>query len=395
MRKLSVGLVIFMAGWILSWLTYHSPGKDPLASAQPVINTPVKSVRSDPSATGISSTKLAQEDSIESLLQQNAFEAAVEQLESLQLESDDSAAAETRTKILSHARKLLAQSRFSEAAQLLQRLLVAAFRDVEARTLLAEVYLGEQNVMAAIDQLYEARGYAYRAQMLQRISGRIRSIVAERGATLKANNDQNALLALYLHLTQLEPDHAPWFIQLAGAQLALEDREAALRSLVLVSQDPDVGAQAQVMLAELTIALSGTADTPPQVSTTQVAGIPLQRKGNHFMVTASPSQHRSIRLLIDTGASLTILKPDVFEQPGIRYKNTGRSEVFNTANGRVRAPVYILDTLKVGDSQVNQLEVGILAMGDSNMDGLLGMNFLRHFQFFIDQNEALLRLSLN
>ncbi|MBC8212473.1 MAG: retroviral-like aspartic protease family protein [Gammaproteobacteria bacterium] len=148
------------------------------------------------------------------------------------------------------------------------------------------------------------------------------------------------------------------------------------------------------MLAELAVALSGKTDTSPQLSTTQAVGIPLQRRGNHFMVTASPSRQRSIRLLIDTGASLTMLAPEVFEQRGIRYKNSGRSEIFNTANGPVRAPVYILDTLTVGDSQVSQLEVGVLSMpADANMDGLLGMNFLRHFQFFIDQNEALLRLS--
>ncbi len=148
------------------------------------------------------------------------------------------------------------------------------------------------------------------------------------------------------------------------------------------------------MLAELAVALSGKPDSPPPLSTTQTAGIPLQRRGNHFMVAASPSRQRSIRLLIDTGASLTMLAPEVFEQHGIRYKNSGRSEVFNTANGPIRAPVYILDTLTVGDSQVNQLEVGVLSMpADANMDRLLGMNFLRHFQFFIDQNEALLRLS--
>ena len=112
------------------------------------------------------------------------------------------------------------------------------------------------------------------------------------------------------------------------------------------------------------------------------------------MVAASPSHLAGIQLLIDTGASLTMLKPEVFQRPGIRYQNSGRSEVFNTANGPIRAPVYILDSLTIGHSQVNQLEVGVLEMaGDTNMDGLLGMNFLRHFQFFIDQNEALLRLS--
>ena len=117
---------------------------------------------------------------------------------------------------------------------------------------------------------------------------------------------------------------------------------------------------------------------------------------NHFIVDARPASGRSIRLLIDTGASLTILTPDVLEQHGIGYQNTGRSGVFNTANGPVRAPIYKLDSLSVGDWQVNQLEIGVLDLsGGSNIDGLLGMNFLRHFQFFIDQNEALLRLSIN
>ena len=68
----------------------------------------------------------------------------------------------------------------------------------------------------------------------------------------------------------------------------------------------------------------------------------------------------------------------------------------NTANGRIRAPIYKLSSLTVGDWRVNQLEIGVLDLsGSSNINGLLGMNFLRHFQFFIDQNEALLRLSVN
>jgi predicted aspartyl protease len=91
-----------------------------------------------------------------------------------------------------------------------------------------------------------------------------------------------------------------------------------------------------------------------------------------------------------------MLKSDVFQHPSIQYTDTGRTGVFNTVNGPVRAPIYILDSLAVGDWQVNQLEVGVLSrLGDSSINGLLGMNFLRHFQFFIDQNEALLRLAIN
>ena len=93
---------------------------------------------------------------------------------------------------------------------------------------------------------------------------------------------------------------------------------------------------------------------------------------------------------------MTIFTPEVLEQRGIRYQDTGRTGSFNTANGTVRAPVYKLDSLSVGDWHVKHLEIGVLELaGISSADGLLGMNFLNNFQFFIDQNEALLRLSAN
>jgi clan AA aspartic protease (TIGR02281 family) len=398
--KIVVGLFIFMAGWGTSWFTYHYPDKDPLKSARPVINVPLKSINPELSpieltTTELSTTEYAQVDDISSLLQRNEFEAVVARYESLQFQLDDIAAADARNTILSHASQLVVESRFSHAEQLLQRFLVASFRDVEARMLLASVYLGEQNVNAAIDQLFEARGHAYRPIMLQRINSRIRSAVAGLASSLTGPNDQNTLFALYQQLTQLEPDYAPWFIELAASQLVLDDKEAARRSLQLVLQDPDVGAQAQAILAELTVASVGQDDTQPLGSSAGAAGIELHRRGTHFIVDATPAHNQNIKLLIDTGASMTMLKSEVFEHLGIEYTDTGKIKVFNSANGSVQAPIYILDTLAVGDWQVNQLEIGVLpGFGGSDIDGLLGMNFLRHFQFFIDQNEALLRLAI-
>ncbi len=335
-------------------------------------------------------------DDIVTLLQRNEVDAALERYESLQVQAGDTAVEDARTQILSHARLLIADRRFSLAEELLQRFLVADYRDVDARILLAEAYRGQEDFHAAIDQLYEARGYAYRPANLAQITRRIRSMVAELTQSLKRNDDQHALLAFYQRLVQLEPDYAPWFMGLAVTQLALDDKEAARRSLLLVSQDPDVGAQAQVMLSDLSIALAEVQDTDPRDSATEVVGIPLRRSGNHFVVDARPAHGSSIRLLIDTGASLTIFTPDVLEQRGIRYQDTGRTGVFSTANGPVQAPIYKLDSLSVGDWEVHHLEIGVLDLGSrSGVDGLLGMNFLNHFQFFIDQNKALLRLSAN
>ena len=329
------------------------------------------------------------------LLQRKDVAAVMERYESLQRQADEIVLAAARTQILAHARRLIAERQFTQAEQLLQGFLVAAYRDVEARVLLAEAYQGQDDFRTAIDQLYEARGYAYRAPMLQRISGRIRSLVSDLTRALKRNDDQSALLALYQQLIQLEPDHAPWFMGLASTQLALDDEEAARRSLLLVAQDPDVGAQAQAMLSELSVALAGTQGTD-RARVTEVVGVPLQRSGNHFIVEASTADGRSTRLLIDTGASLTILTPEVLARRGIRYRDTGRSGLFNTANGPVEAPIYKLDALAVGDWQVRDIEIGVMDLGvGTAVDGLLGMNFLHHFQFFIDQNEAMLRLSTN
>ena len=392
MRKLILGLLIFVAGWGLGWYSYQHWGTAPGQSARPFV--PALAPSESPGAVAVVAAPVSGAgDDIVRLLQRNDFDAVLERYESLQLQAGDAAVAAARAEILAHARRLISEGRYSLAEQLLEKFLLTAYRDVEARMLLAEAYQGQGDFLAAIDQLYEARGYAYRPAMLQRISERIRSLVAERVQSLKRKADHSALLALYQHLVQLEPDHAPWFMGLAAAQLALDDTEAARRSLLLVTQDPDVGAQAQSMLSELSVALAGMQGAETWEAVTEVVGIPLQRSGNHFIVEARPAEGRSIQLLIDTGASLTILTPGVLTQRGIRYQDTGRTGTFNTANGPVEAPIYTLDALAVGDWYVRQLDIGVMDLGaGTGVDGLLGMNFLNHFQFFIDQNESMLRL---
>ena len=172
------------------------------------------------------------------------------------------------------------------------------------------------------------------------------------------------------------------------------DRQAARRSLQLAVQDPRFGAQARALLAQLDTGVVHDGNISASTQLAEPAGIPLQRMGDHYIVDARPAGAQAMQLLIDTGASLTILEPRILERSGIRYTHTGRTRVFNTANGPVRAPVYLLESLSVGEGQVDQLEVAALELSvGTGIDGLLGMNFLSRFQFFIDQNRSLLRLS--
>lgn len=396
MYKLTTVLLSLAAGLVLGWYAHDHWHSEPGQRAAPVIPLASPASEEGPPLLPGSPFPDEQGESMTQLLQRHAYPEAVARYDSLQTLADTAGMQQARTVILLHARQLLESRSFAAAAQLLQRFLVAAYRDAEARLLLAEAYYGQQDYREAIAQLYEARGAAYRPEMLARITRRIRLVVNEQAVLYRNNKDIGGLLDLFQDLTQREPDHAAWFVELAIAQLALDDPDAARRSLALVMYDPDVGEQAQAMLTKLQQTATVALDTDGVALDAGVAGIPLTRNGEHFLVDASPGNTGSLRLLIDTGASMTMVTPGALQRLDLHYRDTGQRRVFNTANGPVRAPVYVLEALSVGDWSVQQIEIGVLELGgQTGIDGLLGMNFLRHFRFFIDQNDAMLRLSLN
>jgi clan AA aspartic protease (TIGR02281 family) len=394
MRTRAAGLLVLalITGWGLGWVSRDRWGPAPQA------RTPYRVSASAPTGVPLPATPVEvgrpeRSDAFRQLLQSKAFARAMEHYEALQVQADDAAVQHARVQLLEYARHLLGQGDYSSATRLLQLFLWIDYRDVEARQLLAGTLRGEGDLRAAIGQLYEAKGQAWRPETLEELTRTIRAVVAEASDALKQRGDAAGLLALYQDLTRLEPSYAPYFIGLATAQLALDDNDAARQSLRLVAQDPNVGARARELLERVRMAAIEAQPPETMAAATGVAGIPLVRNGNHFLVDARLGSQPA-RLLIDTGASLTMLTPDTLRRSSSGARATGRTGLFSTANGRVSAPIYRLDALAVGDWQVGDLDVGVLELGDSGVDGLLGMNFLRHFQFFIDQNEALLRLSI-
>jgi clan AA aspartic protease (TIGR02281 family) len=388
--RLLAAVALLAAGWLLGWYSHSYLGQGP---DRPLTAPPDPPLAESLPAVAMPAADIDSADVLAGRLAAGDFEAAVGQYEALQRLADDRGARRARAVLLDHARVLTNRQDYAAAEALLQRLLVANWRDVETRVLLAGLSQARGETGAALDWLYAARGHAGDAQVHARLTGRIRTLVTAESGALQAAGDAAGLLGLYRQLTQLEPEHAPYFIGLAEAQLALGDTAAALQSLQLVAQDPDHGAQAVAMLARLQPVTQGHAEESTAAAT--IAGIPLKRHGNHFLVEAQPGGGDSLELLIDTGASVTILTPAALAHHRVAYRDTGRQALFSTANGRVQAPVYRIDALAVGDWEVRGLAIGVLELGSGGaIDGLLGMDFLQHFRFFIDQNRAELRLSL-
>lgn len=92
----------------------------------------------------------------------------------------------------------------------------------------------------------------------------------------------------------------------------------------------------------------------------------------HYMVQGQINGG-SVRMLLDTGASLIALPASDAMRLGIDYKK-GRVGYVNTANGTAPAYMVKLDTVKVGDIELRQVDGLVQEQGLPFI--LLGMSFL-------------------
>ena len=92
-------------------------------------------------------------------------------------------------------------------------------------------------------------------------------------------------------------------------------------------------------------------------------------------VTLGTINGKSVRFVVDTGATTVAFGSKLASQLGISYRNGQRATV-STANGSVTAYVIVLDSVRVGGLSLNQVEAAVTD-GMNDWDGvLLGMSFM-------------------
>lgn len=101
----------------------------------------------------------------------------------------------------------------------------------------------------------------------------------------------------------------------------------------------------------------------------------------HFVTHGQVNGGSSVEMLVDTGASLVALPASEATRLGINYKN-GRRAYTNTANGVAIVYLIKLDTLKVGDVVLNQVDASVHENGLPIT--LLGNSFLNRMDMHRD-----------
>jgi clan AA aspartic protease (TIGR02281 family) len=136
----------------------------------------------------------------------------------------------------------------------------------------------------------------------------------------------------------------------------------------------------------------GTPFMPPMVPKTTVTGsraIPLKLASSYLLVSAVLNHTESVLLLLDTGASHTLMTPQVAQRLGIDITASTPRRTMTVADGqRQEVPVVQLTALTVGHAMVERLPVAIseLFPHPSAVDGLLGMDFLGQFIVTLDRS---------
>lgn len=98
--------------------------------------------------------------------------------------------------------------------------------------------------------------------------------------------------------------------------------------------------------------------------------------------------------MLDTGAAATTLTPQVVERIGYSRRDGYKKARAHTAIGEEHGYWLRVAEFTVLDVATPSFAVTVFPLGHKDIDGLVGMNFLRHFNFEIRPEERLIHLEL-
>jgi len=122
--------------------------------------------------------------------------------------------------------------------------------------------------------------------------------------------------------------------------------------------------------------------------------IPLKKMGGSLIVQVTLNKERTAHLIVDTGASLTVISTTIALDLGILGTTDNELLTINTAGGSVQVNMNYLSSINIGNARAENIAVAIHDLPDipEQIEGLLGMSFLKHFLITLDAEQARLIL---
>ncbi len=123
------------------------------------------------------------------------------------------------------------------------------------------------------------------------------------------------------------------------------------------------------------------------------ASVPLIKKGLMAVVEVRINSTTKANFILDTGASYTVISEHVAKELKIDLDKKHPRIRLQTANGVIEVPLVTLDSIEVSGLRVDDLAAAVHDFSkDTNIAGLLGLNFLNHFRMDLDTEKGVLIL---
>lgn len=122
--------------------------------------------------------------------------------------------------------------------------------------------------------------------------------------------------------------------------------------------------------------------------------VPLQQVGHLFVATVRLNGEQDARLIVDTGASHSIVSHRLAIELGLYSDSAMGTATMNTVGGPVQAPMARIKSIRLAEAEVKDSVVVIYDLPDSpaGVEGLLGLSALRQFQVTLDPTRKVLSL---
>jgi len=112
---------------------------------------------------------------------------------------------------------------------------------------------------------------------------------------------------------------------------------------------------------------------------------------NGSMIVQGKVNHISMTFILDTGASLVVIPPNIAKQAHIDMNNA-KPITLQTANGAAQSFLINLSNITVGQLHQSNVRATIQTVSPNPNIGLLGMSFLSAYKMSIDHDRHLITL---
>lgn len=130
--------------------------------------------------------------------------------------------------------------------------------------------------------------------------------------------------------------------------------------------------------------------SPPKRGKTSIPFSP----GSPVLVQARINGIGPITLILDTGAAATLISPSVLSRLGLSPENEPPLTLKGVTGIGYASRVWV-DFIEVGETRVGPLLIAVYEADLKRAEGLLGRDFLSHFNVTIDSKEKVVTLTSN